>query len=262
MKKVMIFRTKPRRMDREHFSKLAGHLGIHEKMVETEDAMAAFDKIRAIAYAQPGARFGGLLFFTDQNVSLGELVNKPPDPATVKKWSDTLFREFHLLPDPPGDKRINLRLEMEVSSGSAFVFDGKEREQKPSETTVFSSISLNGITVGGPRARIRMVFKKTEQPALMHCGIWGEIGLHEERTLVEEEEVVKVIKDKLTSRRDLKQRVTVSGIRLSYFADEYRGGPDLLVPFYFVDIEFEDRRSKKMGISQGPRQMFRVPAFR
>jgi hypothetical protein len=262
MAKALIFRTKPQRLDLERFSKIARQLGINKKAIETDEAMAAYDSVRALAYAQPGAKFGGLLYYTDQSVSLGEIVKKPVDPAAAKNWSDGFLKDFKLLPKAPGDKRIAFRLGTKGVSGSAFLFDGKRRKEQKVNTEVISRISLNGITAGGPRAKIRIVFKEKEPPLMMHCGIWGEIEVYEERELVEKEDVMKVVKEKLSSRSNSKSSFQVSDIRLSYFAKEYEGGPDLLAPYYFVDVEFEDRQSQKLGISQGPRQMFWIPAYR
>jgi hypothetical protein len=53
----------------------------------------------------------------------------------------------------------------------------------------------------------------------------------------------------------------VVDVRLAYFATEYHGGPDLLSPYYFVEVEYEDRTAQERQ-AQGPRQMLWLPAYR
>jgi hypothetical protein len=262
MTKIAIFRTRPQKLDQERFTKLASHFGIEKKIVETEEALAVHDSARALAYAQPGSKFGGLLFFTDQTQSLGDLKEKPLDLKSAQRWSDEFLREHKLIPQKPEDPKIGFHFETSCTANEAVVFDGKERKKNWIATDISAAISLNGIPAGGPRAKVRMVFKGRKIPLVVHCAIWDKIEVFEERELVGQDEVMHAVKEKLAGRKEEKTRFGISNIRLSYFAREYEGGPDLLAPYYFMDVEFEDRRGKKMGIAQGPRQMFWVPACR
>ena len=64
-------------------------------------------------------------------------------------------------------------------------------------------------------------------------------------------------------RSDCKARTyDVRDVKLVYFANEYNGGPDLLTPSYFVEVEFVDPRYAGKESIQGPRQVLRLPAFR
>ena len=47
-----------------------------------------------------------------------------------------------------------------------------------------------------------------------------------------------------------------------YWADAFTGGPDLLAPWYFAEIEHTDPRYDGKDPIQGPRQVLRLPAFR
>ncbi len=53
----------------------------------------------------------------------------------------------------------------------------------------------------------------------------------------------------------------ITDIKLAYCAREFRGGPDLLVPCYFVEVEHRDKKLKAPSDAQGPRHVVWFPAY-
>lgn len=261
MSQIWLLRIKTERMNTEKFAKIARYLGIDAKPVETDEALAIQDPRQALAYGQPGAKFAGLLFYTDQSKGVASAVEKPLDIQRAKRWADDFLGSFDLLPRKVEDKRIRLAFEINSYQTNAVVFDGKERRKTPIKTEISSKIALNDIPVVGPRAKVRMVFKDREKPVMIHRGLWESIEPFEERELVREHDVVAAVREKLAQRRNGKAYYDVVDIKLAYFAQEFCGGPDLLVPFYFVEVEFVARSDDKT-VTQGPRQVLRVPAYR
>jgi hypothetical protein len=260
MSNILIFKIKPQKLNNDRFIKIAQQLGIESKIIETEDAIAVYDSKRALAYAQPGARFGGFLFFTNQTQSIGDLDSKPLSTEIAKAWTEKFLFQHHLIPKEPREPKIKFQLKMQCFSNEAKLFDGKKRKSQWITTNAYSQIYLNGILVCGPRGRVRMIFKNNEIPIMIHCGIWSEIEIFEERELIPENVAIESLKANLTGRKDTNPISDISNVRLSYFAGEYTGGPDLLHPYYFMDVEFEDKRGKKMGITKGIKQMICVNA--
>jgi hypothetical protein len=144
----------------------------------------------------------------------------------------------------------------------AVTFDGKERQRSMVKTEIGSKIFLNDFPVTGARAKVRMTFKGQEIPIMIHCGFWEDIEVFEERDFIREHDIVKVVKEKLAERRNVKSFNKIVELNLAYFAHEFEGEPDLLAPYYFIEIEFEDRNAMEAGISQGPRRVFWLPAYR
>lgn len=272
MSKILIFKKSVDRMKLENFQKMAKTFEIKGKIVETDVALAVKDSKNVLAYAQPCGKFAGLLFYNDQTVGIAEPVEKLVDKKAVKRWADSFLHEFNLIPSKVKDERINLAFKLHSSQNEAIVFDGKERKRIKNKTEIRSEIELNEIPVVGPRAKVRMVFKDQEKPILIHSCLWDKLEVYEEREAVRIHDVVKVVKEKLMERRSCTDksiekrgsavRYDIISTRLAYFADEYDGGADLLAPYYFVEVEFEDAKAKKNGITQGPRQFFWLPAYR
>jgi hypothetical protein len=97
----------------------------------------------------------------------------------------------------------------------------------------------------------------------MHVGLWDSLSVYDERTLVSENDVVRTVRDKLATRNEChKRNYDVRDVRLVYHADEFAGAPDLLAPWYFVEVELRDEHDKSRGETQGPRQVLRIPAHR
>ena len=264
MSNVLLYRTTPKRMRAEEFSKIAGTLGVDQKPVETDEALAAHDSTKALVYAQPGAKLGGVLFYTDQSKSMGEVPEQVTDARRAKGWSDEFLNGFGLIPERTKDEQIDFHFETTGYANDAVTFDGKERRKRKSKTEIASRITLNGIAVTGPRANVRMAFQDREIPIMIHCGLWERIEVYEERELVREHDVARAVKDKLAERNKCccKDANRINDIKLAYLAAEYTGGPDVLAPYYFIEVEFEDRRAKELGVEQGPRQAFWLPAYR
>jgi hypothetical protein len=268
--KILIFKRSTSRMETELFQKMAETLQIKGKIVETENAIAINDSNRIIVYAQPSAKFAGLLFYNDQSKGIADPIEKIQDNRKAKSWADMFMREFNLLPSNPKDERIKLAFSLSSTSTDSIVFDGKERKKVKNKVEIKSEIKLNEIPVVGPRAKTRMIFKDQEKPILIHNCLWDRLEVDDERDPVGINEVVKAVKEKLMQRRSEKESIgarrivqcEVVSTRLAYFANEYAGGPDLLAPYYFIEVEFEDPQAKKNGIEHGPKQMFWVPAYR
>ena len=249
-------------MQKDKFTKIAKTLGLEGKLAQTEEAMAVHDSIHALAYAQPTAKFAGLLFYTDQSTGTAEEVKKLIDKKSALKWADRFLERFDLLPKQIKDDRIRLHFETICDQTEAVVFDGKERTKKKIKTEIHSKIMLNDIPVEGPRSKIRMTFKDQEKPIMMHLGTWENIEIFEERELIREHDVYTIVKDKLSQRLKGDLNYDIVDIKLAYYADEFKGGPDLLVPYYFVEIENEDKKAREMGITDGIKQMIPIPAYR
>lgn len=268
--KILIFKKSTSRLKTELFQKMAETLQIKGKIAETENAMAINDSNRIIVYAQPFAKFAGLLFYVDQSKGIADPIEKIQDSRKAKRWADMFMRKFSLLPSEPKDERIKLAFNLSSTQTDSIVFDGKERKKIRAKIEIKSEIKLNDIPVVGPRAKTRMIFKDQEKPLLIHNCLWNKLEVYDERDCVGTNEVVKTIKEKLMQRRSTKENMgarssvqyEVVSTRLAYFANEYAGGPDLLAPYYFIEVEFEDPQAKKNGIEQGPKQMFWVPAYR
>lgn len=262
-KTVLLLRRKTRPMDAGKSAKLGEHLGIKGKPVETDEAVCLKDDARTMAYAQSCAKFAGLLFFTDQSVSLGEITEKVVPEERARAWAGAFLEKFDLLPAKGEDERIALEFALTAGQTEAIVFDGKERKRVKAKTDIGADISVNGIPVVGPRGKVRMTFKAAETPALMHVGLWDSLSVYDERTLVSENDVVRTVRDKLATRNEChKRNYDVRDVRLVYHADEFAGAPDLLAPWYFVEVELRDEHDKARGETQGPRQVLRIPAHR
>ena len=97
---------------------------------------------------------------------------------------------------------------------------------------------------------------------MIHRGLWERINVYEERERIREHDVVKVVKERLDKRRCDKSFYDIRDIKLAYFAREFSGAPDILAPYYFIEIEFDDNNDEKTRRSQGPRQIIHLPAYR
>lgn len=258
---VVLYRRTTRRLDAQRLGTVTKRLGVDAKLEGTEEALVAHDGVRALAYAQPCARFAGVLFYVDQTLAWAEPVKRTVTAAAARKWADAFLSEAELLPGDVEDGELEFELEARVTE--AVVFDGKERRSEKAKTDVISHIALNGIEVTGPRAKVRMVFKTDDRPVMIHAGLWDKLSRHDERELVSEHDVAAAIRGGLADRKDCSTRASkLTDLRLVYWADAFTGGPDLLAPWYFAEIEHTDPRYDGKDPIQGPRQVLRLPAFR
>ncbi len=263
MSSIMLFRTRAGRLDPGKLQKVSRHLGLSGKAQETEDALLSLGERQALVYAQPCSRMAGVLFYTDQTQSLAAPVKRAMPEAKARAWGDGFLRSFDFMPKAPRDKRIRLEVAGEAWRIDGIVFDGRQRKPVPIKTDYRTRTTLNGIPVVGPRGKARMVFKEGERPAFVHVGFWEAIEVHEERELVREHDVVRTVREAIASRdRCGDAGFKLVDIRLAYFAAEFRGGPDLLCPSYFVEIEQIHDDDKARRRVQGPRQLLRIPAYR
>jgi hypothetical protein len=259
---VMLYRRHGNRLREDRFGALAQRLlGRSTEIKQTDDALFAQDSERALAFGQPCARMAGVLFYVDQAVAWAEPVERTLPADHARAWAESFLREGELYPgEAEGGE---LRFELDARQTEGIVFDGRERRRMPVTTDVLSRISLDGIEVTGPRAKLRTTFKADERPVMVHAGFWERLSRHEERELVSEHDVASVIRDRLADRKDSQARTAkLVDLRLVYWADEFSGGPDLLAPWYFGEVELTDPRYTGDYPIQGPRQVLRIPAFR
>lgn len=260
---ILLFRRKTQALSAEAFMGLAERLGMKGELVRTDEALFVRSEQAALAYAQPTARFAGLLFYADQSVAWGEVGESVVDPARARSWTQEILKAVALQPKGSDDDRMRLKLELESFVTEAVVFDGKERRRVKAKTDVVSQIELNGIAVVGPRGKVRLVFKHAERPVMMQVGLWESLAVYEERERVREHDAVRTAHDRLAVRGDCGERAyDIRDLRLVYLADEYQGGPDLLAPAYLVEVEMRDPRPASRQPGQGPRRVLRVPAYR
>jgi hypothetical protein len=231
--------------------------------VETEEALAIHDSEHALAYAQPRGKFAGLLFYVDQSRGQAEPVDKVIDSKSAERWAIDFLDRFSLTPKKVENKKVQLSFEIYTYEDQAVTYDGKERRRRNIKTEIGSKIAINGVPVVGPRATVRMVFKDQAKPISIHRGLWENIEIYEERELVREHDIYAVVKEKLAQRRDYTAYYDIVDCRMAYFTKEFCGGPDILAPFYFLEIEYETAKAAKRDtITQGPRQILMLPAYR
>jgi hypothetical protein len=267
MTQIPLFKIRSPQMDREKFAEMARFLEIDGKFLATDEALVVANRERALAFAQPCGKFAGLLFFTDQSRGIAEPIEKPVDTRDAEGFANEFLKRFDLLPKMRDDDRIKFSFEIGAHTTEAVTFDGKERQRTPLKTEISSRIHLNEVPVVGPRAKARMVFKDNARPIFVHFGMWESVEIYEERRLISKDEAVALTRGELTNHRPNGKEAPVPpdfeivDVKLAYFATEYTGGPDLLAPFYFVEVEYEHQYDEQKG-GQGPRQLLPLPAYR
>ena len=252
-----------RKIQKDEFLRIAQTLGIDEgKQVESEEAVAMHDSNHALAYSQPGSKFAGLLFYTDQTQNIAEPSENLTEPKHAKDWCNGFMQKHQLAPRPIDNKKIKLSLDLFAYKSEGLVFDGKQRKKIKYAIEVASNIMLNDIPVIGPRAKVRFAFKNKKVPINIHCAVWQNIEVFEQKEFVNPHDVYTVIKEKLSTRKNEKRWFDIASQKVAYFAQEYNGGPDILAPYHFVEVEYTDPYAEKIGEIQGPRQVFWIPAYR
>jgi hypothetical protein len=268
MKTLQAFRQRVKRMDKDGIARLAEELGVNGEVIATEDAIAVVGKGdgdgggRMLAYAQPGGRFAGLMMYADRSEAVGEVLARKPSGSRAQRWAERFFEKHGLMPVATREDDVDTTLEFETTVPRAVVFDGRERKEVATRLDVAARISVNGIPVTGPRAKMRMGFRSADRPFAMHRGMWEKLEVFEERAAVSEDEAVRLALERVRDRGEGRAMQRLHNVRMAYWAKEYEGGAYLLEPWYFVEVEFEDRAAKAQGIDQGPRQVFTVPASR
>jgi len=264
MPEIPVFRIHTERIETNKFEAIADHLGLHGKLVTTQEALfMQEDQRRALAYAQPGSRFAGLLFFTDQTQpGMAARVEHAPGSEEVGAWTDEFLKRFQLGPREMEDKRIQVSFATRVLRTESVVKEdreGKEVKRVPIKTDVASDLRVNGHHVTGPRAKLRLVFKTSRVPVWIHRALWEKLEVFETRPMLTEDDVYRMVSDRISKRGETRRAWRLVDIRLAYFAGEFSGGPDLLLPYYFAEIEMRDPKDGERA-RQGPRQLIQIPA--
>jgi hypothetical protein len=242
--------------------RIAKALGLDGEPKESPEGTAVAGDRGVLAHSAPCTRLGGTLFFTDPSASLAEPAKRPVDPAAAKKWADAFLESNGLLPKPT-DSGHDAKIEISAATTEAVVFDGKERTRVPAKTDVTSRITLDDIEVIGPRAKVRMVFKDDKRPIFIHRGLWDALEPYEDRELVRSHDAASTVDGILANRKDCGDvGHAVGEVKLAYFAREFAGAPDLLAPYYFVEVEFKNVDGRAAGEVSGPRQVVWFPAYR
>ncbi len=261
MAQIPVFRIHNQRIENDRFGAIAEHLQMRGKLIETEEALFMQDKQRALAYALPGSRFAGLLFFTNQSESIARPLDRADGIDEVEAWTDDFIKHFRLGPLESKDERIRVSLAIKARRTESAIEEGKEGERitrVPVKLDVVSDLRVNDYHVTGPRAKVRLVFKNAQAPISMHHAQWEKLEMFEERPMLDEDEARSKVADRLLARGKPAFKWQLVSMRLAYFAGEFKGGPDLLLPYYFAEVEFVNPKDE-LG-RQGPRQLIQVPA--
>ena len=261
MPEIPVFRIHTERLKKDRFEAVARHLGLRGDLVATEEALFMRDKERALAYAMPGSRFAGLLFFTDQSQSIADPVKRAPATEQAEKWTSDFLKRFQLAPRDLANEKINVSFKLRGLQTNSAVEDTRGVRQVPLATEVVSDLRVNTYHVTGPRAKLRLVFKSARAPFWLHRALWEKLEVFETRAMVTEDELFRRLSESMERRGQAQRNWQMLNNRLAYFATEFVGGPDLLLPYYFVEIELRDPKDRERA-RQGPRRMIQIPACR
>lgn len=262
MATVTLFRMHHEPPTADAMGRIAHALELAGDPRESPEGIAVAGDRGVLAYAAPCTRLGGVLFYADPTASLAEPAERPVEPEAAKRWAEAFLERNELLPKR-SDEGPHVEVEIEAATTEAIVFDGKERRRVPAKTDVTSRITIDGVPAVGPRAKVRMVFRDEARPVFIHRGLWDSLEKYEDRELIREHDAVATVGDLLRTRKDCRDvSHSVGDVRLAYFAREFAGAPDLLAPYYFVDVEFRNVDAKAAGEVQGPRQTIWFPAYR
>lgn len=263
MAEIPVFRMHTEPMKKDRFAAIAAHLGVRGELVATGDALFIHDKERALAYAMPGSRFAGLLYFTDASQGFASpAAGRLPGDKVVAEWADTFLKRFQLLPRPSDDSQLRTAFAPRTFSRESIVEEGEKTvklRRVPIAAEVAVDVRANDCHVTGPRARVRLSFRAAKGPLWIHRGLWDRLEVFERRPLVSEDDAHRKLSDRLSARGASGRAWRLVGMRLAYFAGEFCGGPDLLLPYYFAEVEFRDPKFEGRD-GQGPRQLIQMPA--
>jgi hypothetical protein len=260
---LSLFRMTAPQLDHGVLRGAAEALGIRGDVTESDDAVAMHDDTRVLARAGACAKLAGVLLYVNHGSALGALYDKPLDPERAGRWLREFLEKHALGPGKVVGDRAKLELEPWSHITEAVVFDGKERKRVRAHTDAGVRLRLNGLPVSGPRTRIRAVFGNEELPIMLHIAVWDRLDVHAEVELVREHDVVTALERSIRGRTDCNLVVHIKEIRLAYAAsEEFHGRPDLLAPYYFVDVESPYRSRAATDPSQAPRQLLKIPAWR
>ena len=133
------------------------------------------------------------------------------------------------------DLELDVRIDARVTEGVRF--DGKERMRFAVKTDVRAHVTVNGLTVSGPRAGLSATFTDGDRPIRLFAASWDTLEGFDERPLLDRDEVIADLLSTRPERYAKRAPVKVLEATLGYWAGEYTGGADLLEPSWFVEIE-------------------------
>jgi hypothetical protein len=259
MSNVNIFRYRPRHMDADRFRSVARDLRLDGEFAQGEEGMVLHNKRQILTWSQPGAKFGGLLFFLDRDRSLAEPARELVRVESIQEYMSEFLERWHLMP-VQGRHEVSVRLAAKVTEAVIETGEKSEAERVPMRVDVSSHVQLDGLPVIGPRAKVRAAFGDGKVPQFMHVGLWETVDLYKTGELIPKDRLHKIIDDRVR-RREKPVELRVRDINLAYWAREYRGGADLLEPYYFVEIEHLGTDEEHDEGGSGPRQVLQFLAY-
>jgi hypothetical protein len=264
MSTISLYRMIAPKVDAAALRNVAKDLRLGDTLAKSDDALAIHDDSRVLVRAGSCAKFAGMLLYVNHHASLGTVHEKPIEPERAGKWMSGFLERHNLSFGKINDERARLEVTPYSRYTDAVVFDGRERKRVHARTDAGVRVTLNGIAVSGPRTRIRAVFGNDELPLMAHVAVWERLEHHAEVELVRGHDVLAALEKSLKGRTECAAAFHVRNVNLAYAAaEEFQGRPDLLAPFYFVEIESPSRESKPgTAPDQGPRQLMKIPAWR
>ena len=264
MSTIALFRMTAPGLDQAQLRRVAESLRLGDRVAESDDAIAFHDDARLLVRAGSCARLAGVLTYVNHRSGLGAIHDKPIDPERAGRWLGDFIEKHSLNPAKTSIDRARVELRPWSRYTEAVVFDGKERKRVRARTDAGIRFALNGIAISGPRTRIRAVFGSDEAPLMLHVAVWDRLEHYADAELVREHDVLAALEKSLRGRKDCDVVVRANALRLAYAAsEEFHGRPDLLAPYYFVEVESPIRGSKsRTDGGQPPRQLLKIPAWR
>lgn len=259
MSNVNIFRYRPQYMKADLFRTIAQDLRLDGEFSQGDEGMIFHNKRQILTWSQPNAKFGGVLFYVDRDRSLVEPAKKLPGVDSIKEYMNGLLERWCLMPTR-GRHDVSVKLEARVTEAMMDAGEKDEVARVPMRVDVSSRIQLDGLPVMGPRAKVRAAFGDGETPQFLHVGLWETVDVYRTGELISEDRLSKIIDDRV-KRRKRKIKLRVRDITLAYWAREYRGGADVLEPYYFVEIEHLEPDQRKDEEGSGPRQVLQFLAY-
>lgn len=259
MSNVNIFRYRPQHMKADLFHTIAQDLKLDGEFAQGDEGMVLHNKRQILTWSQPNAKFGGVLFYADRDRSLAEPAKKLPGVDSIKKYMNDFLERSRLMPIR-GKHDVSVKLDAKVTEAMMETGERGEVARVPMRVDVSSRIQLDDLLVMGPRAKVRAAFGDWETPQFMHVGLWETVDVYKTGELIPRDRLLKIIDDR-AKRRERKIELRVRDITLAYWAGEYRGGADILEPYYFVEIEHLEPDQRKGEEGLGPRQVLQLLAY-
>ena len=258
MSKIKIFRYRPKHMETDLFSNIANDLRLKGELKQGEEGLVIYNDHQIMTWSQPNAKFGGVLFYADRNRSLAKPSRRVAEVDPIKDYMNGFLKRSQLMPNP-GKLDVSVKLKAKVTNAMMETGGKEEIKRVPMRVDVYSDIRLDDLPVLGPRAKIRAAFDGAT-PQFLHIGLWETMDVYKTGELIPKDHLLKIIDDK-TKSRERKMDLRVIDINLAFWAGEYRGGADILEPYYFVEIEHQMPDERKGEENSGPRQVLKFLAY-